>query len=133
MDKIIVPFEDIRGLGNIIITKNLDEYEKISCELIVDDDIFTLTPLFFKLGFKKTSTKNYSTQLYTNTNLTVDASVNYNNESVNDPFINPSTEKISIELELIDIFVLIVLRIIYVKIKRRKNKQQRINKNIIKK
>lgn len=82
MEHITIQPTKVRGQGNVLNPKTLEEYEKISSELGVDEDIFTLIPLFFDLSVYKKSTNDGSTQFYTNTSLTVNASVRYSNSNV---------------------------------------------------
>lgn len=77
MEHITIQPTKVRGHGNVLNPKPLEEYQKIKCELSLKDNIFSLIPLFFDLRINNSAIE--STEFYSNTNLVLSASVRYSN------------------------------------------------------
>lgn len=87
VEKITIKPTKVRGQGNVLEPKTIEEYKEINCEIesvedsTVNVNVFKLTPLFFELWFTDNSNKNI-TEFYSNTQINVEASVRYSNSNI---------------------------------------------------
>ena len=92
MEKIIVDFKEVRGLGNIISPKTLSDFEKYRCDIVNEPDIVAgASSTVYRMNFNGTTFLVTVSSSYVHTGDTMTVTVTITDEN-GDPVGDASVE-----------------------------------------